>query len=176
MIIVHKAGCFSSRSFDMWTTLERTMTKPKDVKETRRQTECFRKRKESLFRKCFELNALFDTDVYLVTRRRGRCHVFRTRARAWPPAQEDLVWRHEILFADAKYKKDEYYPQPVVTSPSDVRHKGYDRDVTQKTVPQVTQQSQDTEPSIYACSEAPQECDSTTDPSPPQQNDDIVPV
>jgi hypothetical protein len=58
----------------------------------RRANENFEKRKRSLLRKCNETVELYDADLYIVVRRKGKCTVYSSRfVSSWPPRREDMV-------------------------------------------------------------------------------------
>ena len=59
----------------------------------KRQTgEKFRKRKESLFRKCDELRIHCQADVYILVCRNGKYFVYKsTDHPSWPPSPEQIV-------------------------------------------------------------------------------------
>jgi hypothetical protein len=58
----------------------------------RRANENFEKRKRSLLRKCNETVKLYDADLYIVARRKGKCTVYSSCfVSTWPPRQEDMV-------------------------------------------------------------------------------------
>jgi len=58
----------------------------------RRANENFEKRKRSLLRKCNETVKLYDADLYIVVRRKGKCTVYSSCfLSTWPPRQEDMV-------------------------------------------------------------------------------------
>src|ERR1700742_477551 len=58
----------------------------------RRANENFEKRKHSLLRKCNEIVELYDADLYIAVRRKGKCTMYSSCfVSSWPPRQEDMV-------------------------------------------------------------------------------------
>ncbi|KIW41796.1 uncharacterized protein PV06_05409 [Exophiala oligosperma] len=78
----------------------------------RRANENFEKRKRSLLRKCNETVELYDADLYIAVRRKGKCTVYSSCfVSSWPPRQEDM---------------ETYYPVPIVMTPEDFRRETTD--------------------------------------------------
>lgn len=58
----------------------------------RRANENFEKRKRSLLKKCNETVELYNADIYIAIRRKGKCTVYSNCfVFTWPPRQEDMV-------------------------------------------------------------------------------------
>lgn len=58
----------------------------------RRANESFEKRKRGLLRKCNKTVELYNADLYIVVRRKGKCTVYSSCfVSTWPPHQEDIV-------------------------------------------------------------------------------------
>jgi len=60
--------------------------------EVRRINENFKKRKENFLANGNEISWLYETDVYIALRRKGKCDIFTTSdSSTWPPRKEDIV-------------------------------------------------------------------------------------
>ena len=68
---------------------ERVITKKRSG---RRSNENFGKRKRSLVREIHETGRLYEADVYIAVRRKGRCTIYTNYSSpSWPPRREDIV-------------------------------------------------------------------------------------
>ena len=66
----------------------------RNIKKTEAQmsNEKFRKRKESILRKGNELGRLFQADIYIILRYKGKFHIYTSSDdSSWPPKQDDIV-------------------------------------------------------------------------------------
>ena len=88
MSSAHKAR-LNQEAFEKRIKKEGSIRKRNDG---RRANENFEKRKRSLLRKCNETVELYNADIYIAVRRKGKCTVYSScLVSTWPPRREDMV-------------------------------------------------------------------------------------
>jgi len=111
-------------------TLKRKENKKKLIEEGsiemksngRRINENFGKRKRSLIRKSDEIGRLYEADIYIAVRRKGRCAIYTNCfSPFWPPRREDIVGCPSLFYCLTNLAKETYYPVPVIMTPEDFR-------------------------------------------------------
>jgi len=62
------------------------------TKALKNRSERLRKRKNSLFKKAYELGMLCNVDVAVIVRKNGRYFTYRSiNQETWPPAMKEIV-------------------------------------------------------------------------------------
>lgn len=88
----------------------------------RRINENFGKQKRNLIRKSDKTGRLYEADVYIAVRRKGRCTIYTNCfSPSWPLRREDIVGYSSLFYCLANLVKENYYPVPVIMTLEDFR-------------------------------------------------------
>lgn len=109
------------------STLKREEIKTASIREGnmkkkrsgRRINENSGKRKRSLLRRSGETGRLYEADIYIAVRRKGRYTIYKNCfCSSWPPRREDIVGYSSSFYRLTNLWKETYYPLPVINNDS----------------------------------------------------------